>query len=433
MRENITLLQLNQLVRDAVKYCMPDSYWIRAEIIDVRQASSGHCYFEFIEKDESTGSIVAKASGRIWASTNRILQPQFERESGHRFVSGIKVLTRVTVEFHPQYGFSLTVVEIDPSFTLGDLMRQRREILQRLESESLLELNREKLMPILPRRVAVISSISAAGYEDFTDQLSSNVDGFKVYTHIFPALMQGAVATTSISMALERVAELSHLFDILVIIRGGGASSELNCFDSYELGAAVAKFPIPVVVGIGHERDSSVLDVVAHTSVKTPTAAAEFILQRFTIAQEELTGHVLSLRDSVGERINMESSRLLQMSNNIHRFTVSRIHSEQERLNQYRSQLMYLPLRTIESERSKLSLMLEQIKSGSTAILAKENLDLSLKLKIVELSSPQLILERGYAYVTQSGRSLKSASDMEKGQEAELHFKDGVRRVTSID
>ncbi|MGL5894345.1 MAG: exodeoxyribonuclease VII large subunit, partial [Bacteroidales bacterium] len=149
--------------------------------------------------------------------------------------------------------------------------------------------------------------------------------------------------------------------------------------------------------------------------------------------QEELTGHVLSLRDSVGERINMESSRLLQMSNNIHRFTVSRIHSEQERLNQYRSQLMYLPLRTIESERSKLSLMLEQIKSGSTAILAKENLDLALKLKIVELSSPQLILERGYVYVTQSGRSLKSASDMEKGQEAELHFKDGVRRVTSID
>ncbi|MGL4992905.1 MAG: exodeoxyribonuclease VII large subunit [Bacteroidales bacterium] len=433
MRDNITLLQLNQLVQDALKYTLPDSYWIRAEIIDVRQASSGHCYFEFVQKDESSGAILAKASGRIWASTNRVLQPMFERESGHRFVSGIKVLTRVSVDFHPQYGFSLTVLEIDPSFTLGDLMRQRREILQRLEQESLLELNRSVKMPILPRRVAVISSVSAAGYEDFTDQLSSNIDGFKVYTHIFPALMQGPLAATSISMALTKVSELSYLFDILVIIRGGGATSDLNCFDSYELGAAVAKFPIPVVVGIGHERDSSVLDVVAHTSVKTPTAAAEFILQHFSNAQEYLMSKAQILRDSVLELLNKESAKLLQITNSIHRSSVARIHTEQEKLSHYRSQLQYLPIRRVESDRTKISLIIEQIRGGSTAILAKENLDLALKLKIVELSSPQLILERGYVYVTQGGKSIKEASDMLSDNEAELHFKDGVRRIRSID
>lgn len=430
MNESITLLQLNHLVRDALSACLPDSYWIRAEVVDVRQASSGHCYFEFVEKEEISGSIVARASGRIWAATNRQLKPKFERETGQPFATGLKVLARVTVEFHPQYGFSLTMVDIDSSFTLGEMARQRLEIVNRLESEGLLPLNKRKELATPPRRIAVISSATAAGYEDFMNQLTNNAGGFMLYTHLFPALMQGAVATASIQMAIDQVAELAYLFDALVIIRGGGATSELSCFDSYELGVAVARFPLPVIVGIGHERDSSVLDLVAHTRVKTPTAAAEFLLGCFQEAEELLIGLTLSLRDSTRLRLEQERNRLLQSTNQMNRSTLQRIHLEKERINRHVAELQHLPRYAIESQRGRLQVYIEQLRGATMNCLSKEKQEVALKLKIVELSSPLHILEKGYAYVTASDQLRKRAAALQPGDEAQLHFVDGAVKIT---
>lgn len=250
------------------------------ELSDVRSNTTGHCYLEFVQKDPRSNNLVAKARGMIWSNIYRLLKPYFEETTGQLFASGIKVLVKVTVQFHELYGYSLTVLDIDPAYTLGDMARRRREILMQLEEEGVLTLNKELEMPVLPQRIAVISSATAAGYGDFCHQLQHNSGGFFFYTELFPALMQGNQVEESVLAALDRINDRVNEFDVVVIIRGGGATSDLSGFDTYLLAAACAQFPLPVITGIGHERDDTVLDSVAHTRVKTPTAAAELLIHR---------------------------------------------------------------------------------------------------------------------------------------------------------
>ena len=275
----LSLTELNRNIKQALRDALPETYWVRAETSEVRVNSySGHCYLEFVEKDERTGQVAARARGTIWAQQYAVIRPYFEEETGRPFTSGLKVLVRVAVDFHELYGLSLTVHDIDPSFTVGDLVRRRKEIIRQLQADGVFDLNRALSLPARPQRIAVISSATAAGYEDFTDQLLGNEYGFPFYVRLYPALMQGERTEASIIAALDRIYAVREAFDVVVIIRGGGSTADLSSFDSYALAANCAQFPLPIITGIGHERDDTVVDLVAHTRLKTPTAVAAFLI-----------------------------------------------------------------------------------------------------------------------------------------------------------
>ena len=308
--DSLSLLELNSLVRRGLEQCLPDEYWVRAELSEVRSNSTGHCYLEFVEKDPRNNNLVAKARGMIWNNTYHLLRHYFEETTGQLFTAGIKVLCKVSVQFHELYGFSLTVSDIDPTYTIGDIARRRREILQQLEQEGVLTLNKELDMPALPQRIAVISSATAAEYGDFCHQLDNNPGGFAFYTELFPAMMQGNQVETSILNALDCINVRLDDFDVVVIIRGGGSTSDLSGFDTYLLAASCAQFPLPIIIGIGHERDETVLDAVAHTRVKTPTAAAELLIHMMTEASEYLLEFSSRIHQGASTLIEREWNRL---------------------------------------------------------------------------------------------------------------------------
>ena len=280
----------------------------------MREAYNGHCYIELVQKAERGNALVAKARGTIWASIYNMLRPYFENATGQRFAAGINVLMQVTVDYHEQYGLSLTVHDIDPTYTLGDMARRRREILQQLEAEGVLTLNKELHMPLLPQRIAVISAAGAAGYGDFCDQLMNNPYGFAFYPRLFPAVMQGDKVESSIIAALDTIAAERDHWDVVVIIRGGGATSDLSGFDTYPLAANCAQFPLPIITGIGHERDDTVLDTVAHTRVKTPTAAAEYLIGALADAAAHHEALVHRLTMGLTQRLHREEQRLQQLT-----------------------------------------------------------------------------------------------------------------------
>ena len=266
-----TLFELNRLVRETIECEMPNEYWVEAELSECRELR-GHCYMELIEKDEQTATPIAKASAKCWASKWILVRPYFERTTGQRLVAGMKVLLKVYPQFHEAFGFSWIVTDIDPTYTLGDMARKRQEIIRQLKEEGVFDLQKELTLPLFCQRIAVISSETAAGYGDFCNQLADNPYGFQFQTQLFPAIMQGEGVEQSIINALERIYD--QPFDCVVIIRGGGATSDMSGFDTLALAEHVANFPLPIITGIGHDRDESILDMVSHTRVKTPTAAA---------------------------------------------------------------------------------------------------------------------------------------------------------------
>lgn len=326
----LSLYDLNALVRRSLEQCLPDEYWVQAELSEVRtHPATGHCYVEFVQKDPRGNNLVAKARGVIWSNVFRLLRPYFEESTGQAFEAGIKVLVQVSVSFHELYGFNLTVHDIDPTYTLGDMARRRREILKQLEDEGVLTLNKELPMPVLPRRVAVISSPTAAGYGDFRHQLEHNPRGYAFQVTLFAAAMQGDRVEASILEALDAINSRVEQFDVVVIIRGGGATSDLSCFDTYLLAAACAQFPLPIITGIGHERDDTVLDSVAHVRVKTPTAAAEYLIARMDEAADRLNDLVVRLHEGVTARLEQERRCLYQCRNRIPASAVRRVSSAQ--------------------------------------------------------------------------------------------------------
>ena len=408
-RKEFSLLELNARVRDALQEALPERYWVRAEISEARIHPSGHCYLELIEKEESTGRTVAKARATIWATTFRLLRPWFEQSTGQLFTSGIKILVLVSPVFHELYGYSLTIHDIDPTYTLGDAARRRAAILQQLRDEGVADMNKELVWPPLPQRFAIISSPSAAGYGDFMNQLQNNPYGYRVYTALFPASMQGEQTERSIIEALDRIASHEELFDGVVIIRGGGATSDLNSFDSYPLAANVAQFPLPVITGIGHERDGTVIDLVANTRVKTPTAAAEWIIARLHEADLHVAGLSLSISEAVRDRLQREKQTLQRTT----------------------SALPMLVERRILNERHKSELWLEQIKHALRSRLDAERSRLDQLATTVELVSPQSLLQRGYSLTLHQGRVVKSVTDLAPGETIETLLADGsvVSRV----
>ncbi len=410
----LSLFELNALVRKSVKLCLPDEYWVQAELSDVRTNYSGHCYLEFVQKDPRGNALVAKARGMIWSNIYVMLKPYFERETGQTFTSGIKVLVKVTVDFHELYGYSLTVVDIDPAYTLGDMARRRKEIIRRLEEEGVLTLNKELEMPLLPQRVAVISSATAAGYGDFCNQLLNNSDGLVFYPHLFAAVMQGDKVEASVIAALNAIYKEVDRWDVVVIIRGGGATSDLSGFDTYDLAANCAQFPLPIITGIGHERDDTVIDMVSHTRVKTPTAAAEFLINRMRETASDLERYISYFHQTIPERIAHSKERLEQWVARIPSRVQMRL--QHERFRQERMAVRMNTAWQTRFLREEYRLRLEQrLATAIEARLQHERHRLQLAQSQVEAASPELLLKRGYSLTLKDGKAVTDASVLHPG------------------
>ena len=424
----LSLYDLNALVRRSLEQCLPDTYWIQAELSDVRTNSTGHCYLEFVEKNVQTGQLVAKVRGSIWAKTFRMLKPYFEMETGQMFASGLKVLVKVSVEFHELYGLSLTVLDIDPAYTLGDMVRKRMEIIRQLQEEGVFTLNKELPFPLLPRRIAIITSPTAAGYEDFMNQLTRNKGGYPFYTKLFPALMQGERTEASVIAALDRIYQHQDLFDVVVIIRGGGATSDLNSFDSYLLAANCAQFPLPIITGIGHERDDTVVDLVAHTRMKTPTAVAEFLISRMDSVGEELE----SLRQDVSllamDILSRQKNYLQLVATRFPSIVTSRIERNRSLLQRIGMQLPTDAHAFLNQWASKLEAMQVRLANRAESSLAERSRFVQLTEQFIKMASPDYVLKRGYSLTLKDGKIIKQADGLVVGDELITCFADGEVR-----
>ena len=425
----LSLLELNSLVKRSLNACMPDEYWVQAETSDVRSNYSGHCYLEFVQKDPNSNSLMAKARGMIWSSTFARLKPYFECETGQAFVSGIKVLVRVTVTFHELYGYALNVVDIDPTYTVGDMVRRRKEILKRLDADGVLTMNKELEMPVLTQRIAVISSATAAGYGDFNNQLVNNAFGFRFVTKLFPAVMQGDRVESSIINALERINDELDQWDVVVIIRGGGASSDLSGFDTYDLAYNCVQFPLPIITGIGHERDDTVLDMILHTRVKTPTAAAEFLIGHMRETAEELEAMVEVMNKKIPERLKREKELLDRWTLRIPARVQMRLQKEE-----YACDMAYKRIGTAWQRRK----MKEEYRMDvSRRIYSAVQIKLQRALHRLELmeekvksASPERLLKKGYSVTLVNGKTVTDAGQLKAGDRIETRLLKG--KVNSI-
>ena len=357
----LSLVDLNLLVRKSIRSCLPDTYWVYAEISDVKVNYSGHCYLEFIQKSLKSDALIAKARGIIWNKTYDRLKASFEKSTGMSFTAGINVLVNVSVDFHELYGYSLTVLDIDPTYTLGDIARRRKEIINRLEQEGVLTLNKELILPELAQRIAVISSATAAGFGDFCNQLEHNTFGFRFFYRLFPAVMQGDKVESSIIEALNRINDERDEWDVVVIIRGGGATSDLSGFDTYELAANCAQFPLPIITGIGHERDDTVIDFVAHTRVKTPTATAEFLINHLHETAVRLEEFVLFFQKNVPMILAKEEEKLKQWQIRLPSKVQMCLQTETFRLERIVERLQQQWATRYVHESHRLELMLHQL------------------------------------------------------------------------
>jgi exodeoxyribonuclease VII large subunit len=425
MNQSLTLLELNRFVREVVKNNFPDTYWVRAETSDVRRNANGHCYLEFIEKDPVTQNIVARARGVIWANTFRLLESYFQSQTGTAFTSGMGVLVRVSVEFHEQYGYSLTVVDIDPSFTIGEMARNRMLVIRRLEEEGVLRLNKELPIPEVCNRIAVISSATAAGYGDFSHQLASNPFGLIFYTKLFPAVMQGENSEASIIAALEKIYENRELFDAVAIIRGGGATSELNCFDSYPVATNCAQFPLPIVTGIGHERDVTVLDMVAHTSVKTPTAVAEFFIDHQAESLARVTDLQQRLISIAKQAISRENSELVLLSKDLYHHSAAFSSRQNSEIRSLFFMLRAYSRRQLDALWQEYKEQITYFRHAVEHVIRSEKHRIENVEQYFEMVSPKNVLKRGYTITVQNGKIVTSAASLVENECIETIFSDG--------
>ncbi len=379
--EQYSLTELCAVIGDSIAVELPDTYWVRAEIASM--SVRGHCYMELVEK-ATDGILAAKIRATCWSHRYTLLAAYFAQTTGESLRVGMQVLVEVSIQFHAVFGLSLNIENIDPNYTIGDLAQQRQRTLQRLKEDGVMELQQTLTLPTLPRRIAVISSPDAAGYGDFCDQLMHNSIGFRFRTHLFPALMQGENAAVSMIAALTAIARESEQWDVVVLIRGGGATTDLSCFDDYMLATHCAQFPLPIVAGIGHTRDVSVVDQVVYSSVKTPTAAAQWLI---------------GLVEEQADRIE----RLQYRWQNALRQTVLR---EQNRLQHQEQNLRY----------------------GVQRLIMREQNRLVLWEKTVAMHSPERIYNMGYSLMTVNGKVVRSVQEVQDGQVVTTCLKDGIVR-----
>ena len=400
---SISLSELTDQIQQTIRLSFETPIWIRAEISELRENQAGHCYLELIEKDSDSDTLLAKTKATIWASTYRMLKPYFESSTGQTLRSGLNVLMAVSVEFHGVYGFSLNIRDIDPTFTIGEMATRRLQIIRQLEEDGIVDMNKQLPFPEIPQRLAIISSLTAAGYGDFCDQLKNNSSHFAFYTKLFSAVMQGEQTESSIISALEKIYENIDLFDVVVIIRGGGATTDLACFDSYELALNCAQFPLPIIAGIGHQRDISILDMVAYTNLKTPTAVAEFLISCLQGAENQVVNIIADIQNLVKSNIENESRFIVQT---------------QMRIKQTLRSWVIQKSHSLDRQKNRLKSLLRMQ-------LLKENNNLALLEKNIETHSPNFLLKHGYTITTLNGKRITSARQVKSGDKILTFVHDG--------
>lgn len=405
-RSHISLYELQRSVKLSVEERFPLPVWVSAEISEMKVNYSGHCYMELVEKGENDGAPKAQARATIWRTAYSRLAAEFIARTNQQLASGVKILARAMVSFHEIYGFSLNIIDIDPSYTLGEVERQRQLTIAQLKQDGVWDMNRQLAMPPVVQRVAVVSSANAAGYQDFCNELWSYA--YRVSIRLFDAQMQGALAEESIVAALERIAELSEEFDAVVIIRGGGSASDLNCFNGYRLSSHVAQFPLPVITGIGHDKDVSVCDMVAHTSLKTPTAVAAWIVDKMAQAEAALDRAALQLRDSA-----LAATRRHQIL--LERVMAEVLRSANESLTRSATQLTAIE--------ERLPLVFE-------AFISRQKARIDSATALVESNSPRRIMLLGFSVVRSEGYAVTSAESLADGARLDIEMADGVITAT---
>ena len=398
-----TLRQLNLMVRDAIAMQLPDEYWVEAELSECRERG-GHCYMELVEKDDRSNTPIARASAKCWRQTWQMVQPYFELTTGQPLHAGLKVLLKVYAQFHEAYGFSWIVTDIDPTYTLGDMARRRQEIIRQLKEEGVFDLQRELRLPLFAQRIAVISASNAAGYGDFCRQLEDNGYGFHFTIQLFPAIMQGEQVESSIINALNQIYnDISH-YDVVCILRGGGATADLSGFDTLALAENVAQFPLPVITGIGHDRDESILDMISHTRVKTPTAAATLLVD-----------NLLRVLD-----------RIERAQTFVSYFVSDSIHRHQQRISQLATLIPTLALRTVSDGRHRIEMLQPRPRLAIERLLTEQKHRLERMALQLQGFDPQILLARGYSITLKDGRAVRDPAQVKPGDEIETRIEKGT-------
>lgn len=421
--EALTLYELNSLVRQVLEQTLQKEYWVEAELSECR-TSRGHCYMELVEKNDRSNTPIARASAKCWQNTWSILQPYFERTTGQSLHAGLKVRLKVYAQFHEAYGFSWIVTDIDPTFTLGDMARKQQEIIRQLKAEGIFDLQKSLNLPLFCLRVAVISSATAAGYGDFVNQLADSPYNF--HTRLFPAIMQGEQVEQSIIAALNRIYDHIDEFDSIVIIRGGGATADLSGFNTLALAENVAQFPIPIITGIGHDRDESILDMVSHTRVKTPTAAAQFLISHLDLTQRRIDACKERLTRYAQNKMETERLRMARLAERIPGlFTIVKTR-EEAHLQRLMQTAVSLTGQQILHERQRCEKLQIKCTTSCEQQLLKEQHRLSLLTQRTKAFDPTLLLKRGYSITLCNGKALCDPATLQAGDQLETLLEQGI-------
>ena len=450
MNDKLSLTELQQIIRDSLYLALPGIYWVVAEISEIKENYAGHCYLELVEKNPDEINIRARVRAVIWAKRYSFLKPLFENVTGESLKEGFKILIKVTIEYHEVYGLSLVINDIDPTFTIGEMAIRRQQIIRRLEQEGVFSMNKDLVFPLLPNKIAVISSKNAAGYSDFLKHLTDNSYGFTFYTALFEASMQGIETEKSVIDALDRISEHLELFDAVVIIRGGGSLSDLSWFDNYKIAYHITQFPLPVLTGIGHDKDVTITDMVAYQALKTPTAVADYFVN--IVSETE--------------------SYLVEMSNSIIELSLSVINENRERLDRNRMKLIPLAaIKIAEEKRKQSARSIAIISTGKEYLFKEKIIPANIKsrlfsavksfmanqeeriikyfsdLKTISLEhlkqsaasietlgnnlvmlSPENVMKRGYTLTSLKSQIIKNAGILKDGDIIDTKFSDGSVR-----
>jgi exodeoxyribonuclease VII large subunit len=455
MTERVSLTELQLIIRDSLYMALPGFYWVKAEISELKENNAGHCYLELIEKNPDEKNVRARVRAIIWANRFRFLRAFFEDSTKETLKEGLKVLVKIKVEYHELYGLSLIISDIDPAFTIGDMAMKRQQIIKRLEQEGVFTMNKDLVFPAVPQRIAVISSKNAAGYTDFVNHLKSNSSGYVFYTALIETSLQGTETEQGVINALNKIAEKSHLFDVAVIIRGGGSQSDLSWFDSYNIAYHVTQFPLPVITGIGHEKDVSVTDMVASRSLKTPTAVADFLIDSVSGAEnyiiEMSSGIIESSRIIIEKNKNRIDSSLIRLSP-LARIMLSdvrdRLSSKIMEINSTGRERIFRAALIQVNQKSKLSTSVnslisarystieskkQSIISAALSFIKASNLrELGLESKL-QLLNPENVLQRGYSITLLHGRILKDIRQVKHGDLIHTQLAEGTLSSMIID
>ncbi len=446
-----TLAELQHEIKESISEQFPFAVWIVAEINTLTRHKSGHCYMELVQKSKTSNSIIAQARATVWANKFSFISAYFESETDRELAVGMNVMLQVAITYHEVYGMSLNVLGINPTYTIGDVERAKKEIIDRLINEGVFDMNKTQTLPPVIQNIAVISSSTAAGYGDFVNHLETNMYGYHINVTLYEAAMQGESTEQSILDTLNRIGDEYENYDAVAIIRGGGSKNDLSWFDNYNIAYMVTQFPLPVISGIGHERDESIVDMVAHTRMKTPTAVANFIIdynskfeeqidstssEIFGIAKDFLMSSEMYLNNmtmsimKVRTRLSKDTERCDRIMSEIRTELNVRMKEEELKLNMIGNKLETSPKRLISEQESHLNGIKELISRTTKHRIEKANEKLNFLEHRLTLNDPRTILKRGYSITRINGKVVTNDLETNEGDIMVTLLYDG--KVTSV-